>query len=363
MKVFIDGLFCSEQSRGRSIIRNGHIKSTALELLLLRGKFLVIDYDRDPYLKLGSTVYDLNDVLILIRHVLTAAHCLCKYDEEPLGYFTCVKGDQDQIRPGMNEMTIYGGRRFQSFSYNSNEFPNELGRYHWKVSSAYAMPLKYTRFYFEDIGIAVIHRPNRFFDRTELLQKNILRRANIIPICLGRKYLDLNGITLTGAGWGIQYTEFPPVEPPNVQRDPLYSSCMASEQSHKASRFRHCDMKSLKAGPWNDDPFKCRKFELPTEMNDDDKCELYWGMTRHYSKKHLEKLRVPITDADNILKNSIVYIEDRDGEEIVCIASNWRNFKYGWCPLIPLPDEETKGIKPWGVCSPSCSEDLMEVHK
>ena len=36
-------------------------------------------------IKLGSTVYDVNDVFLLIRHVLTAGHCLCKYeDAEPL---------------------------------------------------------------------------------------------------------------------------------------------------------------------------------------------------------------------------------------------------------------------------------------
>merc|ERR1712020_111112 len=124
----------------------------------------------------------------------------------------------------MNEMTIYGGRRFQSFFYNSHELPNDFGKYHWKVSTAYAMPnLKNfaveKRFVQEDIGIAVIHRPYRFFDKNELLEKFPLRRANIVPICLGRKYLDLNGIILTGAGWGIQYTEYPPAESP--QRNPL----------------------------------------------------------------------------------------------------------------------------------------------
>ena len=320
-------------------------------------------------IKLGSTVYDVNDVFLLIRHVLTAGHCLCKYeDAEPLGYFSCLEGDRDQIRPGMNEMTIYGGRRFQSFFYNFHELPNDLGKYHWKVSTAYAMPnLKNfaveKRFVQEDIGIAVIDRPNRFFDKNELLEKFPLRRANIVPICLGRKYLDLNGIILTGAGWGIQYSEYPPAESPNVQRNPLYSSCMASEQSLEGSRFRHCDMKSLRSGPWNNDPFKCRNTELPIGMNDDTRCELYWDRTRHYSRKKLEKLRVPKTDADNMLKNSIVYIRDSNGGKIVCVASNWRNFKYGWCPLIPLPDEEIKGIEPWGVCSPSCSEDLMGVGK
>ena len=71
------------------------------------------------------------------------------------------------------------------------------------------MPLKNGYFHPEDIGIIIIPEPNLFFDKTGLSNKNTLRRAKVVPICLGRKNLDLNGIILTGAGYGNQYYEFP----------------------------------------------------------------------------------------------------------------------------------------------------------
>ena len=229
------------------------------------------------------------------------------------------------------------------------------------MSKAHTMPLKNSRFDPEDIGIAIIPDDKLFFHKTELKDKNALRRAKIVPICLGRKNLDLNGMILTGAGWGRQYFEYPEAEDgnPNFQRDPLYSSCMASEQSLKESRFRHCDMRSLR----DNQGYKCRTKERPTGMHEDAKCKQYWGMARDWGRKYLEKILVPKTEVVEMLTNSIIYIRKLDGGEIVCIESNWKDFEYGWCPLIPLPDEEIKGIRPWGVCSPSCSEDLMEVDK
>ena len=333
----------------------------ARELLLLRGKFLFNNYVRDIYfIKLGSTVDEVHDLFILIRHVLTAAHCLCRQHDKPLGHWIyCLQGNTNQIRPRSNEIYIYGGRRFQSFSDTSRPNPQEFGKYRWKAYKAYAMPLKNGWFYPEDIGIIIIPGPHLFFDRTELSNKNTLRRAKIVPICLGRENVNLDGLILTGAGWGRQYVEFPEVESPNDPRDPLYSSCMASEQSLKESRFRHCDMRSLK----DSQGYKCRTKERPTGMQEDARCEEYWAMAHNSGWNYLESLSVPIPDREKMLKNSIVKVRDIYGGEIVCIEANYEDFDYGWCPLIPLPEEEEKGIQPWGVCSPSCSEDLMNVSK
>ena len=306
---------------------------------------------------MGRTVDDVNDVFILIRHVLTAAHCLCRQFDQPLGHWIyCLQGNTNQIRPRSNEIYIYGGRRFQSFSDTSRPNPQEFGKYRWKAYKAYAMPLKNGHFHPEDIGIIIIPEPHLFFDKTGLSNKNTLRRAKVVPICLGRKNLDLNGIILTGAGYGNQYYEFPPPEPP--WRAPLYSSCMASEQSLKASRFRHCDMRSLRV----QEGYKCRTTR-PTGMQEDKKCEEYWAMARDSGKNYLEELSVPIPDREKMLKNSIVKVKDKNGGEVVCIEANYEDFDYGWCPLISLPEEVQKGIQPWGVCSPSCSKDLMNVSK
>ena len=295
------------------------------------------------------------NICTVIRHILTAGHCLCSQKD---GHFKCLKGHVNQIRPQENEIRIYGGRKYQSYA-DQNNLP-------WGASEAYILASISKNIFFlrEDIGIALIPDafPNdqRFFDKKALLNQNSLRNADIVPICLGHLGMDLTGKTLTGAGWGLQYEEVPAVQP----RDPLYSSCMTSELSLKIeSRFRNCDMESIKA---ND--YECRYDRPPIEM-EEMQCKKYITKARRSMKKYLKKLVLPETfgefGAINTLESIIVYITKKNGEEIACMGTGkdgwWRKaWKYGWCTLPKLLNENKKK---WGVCSHSCSRELMKVTK
>ena len=105
----------------------------------------------------------IHDVFVLNRHVLTAAHCLCTTLDHGYNHYPCLKGDQNQMLPGQNEITIYGGRRYQSYKNNKIPKRRELGKYFWKVSKAYTMPMTNLRFSREDIGIAQISEHQCFF--------------------------------------------------------------------------------------------------------------------------------------------------------------------------------------------------------
>ena len=295
------------------------------------------------------------------RHVLTAGHCLCSTEEEGPETARCIPGNENQIQLDivsgiMNKVTIHGGRMNQS---SDNWFnPDASGHYRWEVSAAYVMPIHQNLvFEYEDIGIALIndlHPNNRFFfDKDALYSdfkfgtKQQVRDARVIPLCLASENSEITGKTLTGAGWGKEYNEQELKDP----RDPDYSSCMTSEKSLREYRFQNCDMKKIK-----DNNFECRTDKPPPR---DKKCKQYIKKAFKKIRENIKKLKMQPIDMVRLSTRDVFYFEEKNGDVVKCVRLDWTLEKYhGWCELLKLPHEDTI---PWGICSPSCSTDMMKV--
>ena len=229
----------------------------------------------------------------------------------------------------------------------------EADLYQWEAQEAYIMKIDETslRILEEDIGMAVID--DVFFDRKALHSLGALANAKVIPLCLPRVGITLNGNTLRGVGWGEQYDEAP--QPRQGLRDPEYSSCMTNEFSLQGSRFRVCDMKFLKANK-----MKCRKDSHMFGMfglfgYDMQKCKSYYEAAKQTTQDKLKNLLITKADLARLTKSSIIYINREHRHEEACVDPR-ALMKYGWCKTLQNPGEE----KPlWGLCSRSC--DLVEV--
>ena len=300
------------------------------------------------------------------RHILTAAHCVCgKRDVHGSDATLCIDRDVSQIQDDpsnnkLNRLTIYGGRKNQSDANWNNR--GELGHYRWQVSHAYIMQNPHLPD--TDIGIASIAEslPEnlKLFDQGALLldfrsrRRNQIKTSRIIPICLAKEKSDLSGKTLKGAAWGLEYEELRENNP----RNPEYSSCMTSELSLREYRFQNCDMQKIKANDW-----ECRTDQAPNGYPVAE-CEDYFNEALWADYKIKQRFAISQKKLDKLYRRDIMYVKNSTTDDpITCIRvtgelePNWRNWRHGWCEL---PGSTSTNFK-WGICSPSCSIQLMKV--
>ena len=267
----------------------------------------------------------------------------------------------DPLHDKVNKITIYAGRKNQSREYRDN--PSERGRYHWEASGAFVIPrMKGPHFEQADIGIVEIEdtpdKTQEFFDQYVLYRdfgspdKEEIKNSRIIPICLASEHSDLSGKTLKGAGWGIEYQE----KRENNPRNPEYSTCMTSELSYpRENRFQNCDMRKIQANNW-----ECRT-DHPPPGYQAEKCKVYAREARGTALRNKFRLKLSTKEFSDLFKIDIMYVKKRNGSSITCIGTDWntgRYWEHGWCELPKsYPGEEFR----WGICSPSCSRDLMRV--
>ena len=249
---------------------------------------------------------------------------------------------------------IYAGRKNQSSANWDNL--GEDNQYRWEVSEAFVIPeTQGNHLKQSDIGIASISemRP-KFFDKNALkkdfntLTREEIKSSRIVPICLAQKNSDLFGRTLKGAGWGREYHELPQNNP----RDPDFSSCMTSELSNRQYRFKNCDMQKIRANNW-----ECRKDRAPPGYPFA-KCRDYFNKDgwKDYKNKLQHRFRLSKKKFDKLFRRDIMYIPS-GSTTINCTRLDWTQWPHGWCELPGSTDANFK----WGICSSSCSKDLMKV--
>ena len=262
----------------------------------------------------------------------------------------------DLSRNKLNLLTIHGGRKNQSDANWNN--PTETNQYQWEVTEAFVVPqMNKGRVVVKpDIGIASISDIlPKFFDKAALSQdflthdKVEIKTSRIVPICLAAKNSDLSGMTMRGAGWGLEYQE----KPENNPRNPEFSSCMTSELSPKVEhRFQNCDMQKIQANDW-----ECRKDSAPDDYPVDE-CRNYFNKAEwtEYRDKLQHRFRLSKKKFDKLFRRDIMYVPNGI-TTTNCTRLDWTEWPYGWCELPGSTDANFK----WGICSPSCSEDLMKV--
>jgi len=264
----------------------------------------------------------------------------------------------DLSRNKLNLLTIHAGRKNQSDA-NWND-PTETNQYQWEVTDARVIPqMKMgqvtTR---PDIGIASISDIlPKFFDKDALskdfrtLDREEIKSSRIVPICLAAENSDFSGKTLKGAGWGWEYQEKPENE--NNPRNPAYSSCMTTELSLKVEhRFKNCDMQKIQANDW-----ECRKDRAPDDYPVNE-CRNYFNKAEwtDYRSKLLHRFRLTKKKFDKLFRRDIMYVPNGI-TTINCTRLDWTQWPHGWCEL---PGSTAASFK-WGICSSSCSKDLMKV--
>ena len=293
-------------------------------------------------------------MISMLRHVITAGHCICnlKHDKNQKRALCMVRptsgpdfyAGKDQIKSKYNEMFVYGGSKsVENFSFTKR----------WTVDEAYTVTdTSRTSVLSGDIGILVLS-PKRakqylFFDRDLLMDKNELGRAVIVPICLTSvDNTNIQSKTLRGVGWGRQYDESPEKEPGHLRKT-IYSSCMTSAASPFFSRYQNCDMEKIQQNGW-----LCETFIKHPGY--DRKCVSYRNLLK--SNRH----SMPSFAWEKLLDTDMMYIIDSNKKKTTCYSpysqyeENPGLVKPGWCYL------KDGGIGHWGMCSKSCNEKLMRV--
>ena len=302
------------------------------------------------------------DNILYQRHVVTAAHCICPRnikqtnDELPHPKSLCKKpyNSRNQITPGFNDVTIYGGHKNRVEVKKSKNAENIFKAVHAFIkggpSSSY--PLIDTK---EDIGLLVSDRAMFNADKLKLTQPLPFDRPPIIPICLAAENSDYNHEKVVGVGWGLLYKESP-VRTNN--QDPIYSSCMSNEVGPDKWAFEPCDMNWLKKEIRVQNVVKkrrwaCDKNRYPDEVERDIvKCNNYFL----HAKRILDKSQISVMEKIDKIYIHVKKINkpiDLNAPIITCY--NKKQFtENGWCEL-------QRSSVAWGFCSPSCDEDLLKV--
>ena len=293
--------------------------------------------------------------LISSRHAVTAGHCICsRTKHEPKTAAPCLSSDKNQIVSGKNEITVYGGR-FKDIKTISPFFRSK-----WMAGSAYLMS---NDDFVDDIGVVELLNIHIIFDEKAL--KNDwdlhhgwdLLHARIVPICLGASEFNIRHRDVRGLGWGKMYAESPDVV--GQPRNPIYSSCMTNQASPDQWKFQNCDMKRMNAGiRW-----ECDKTHPPPSYEDgqyDDCMKLFEKVKMLEDKKNPGK-----TIGERINKVDKIYEEYDNKKSLECINPDLLT-NSGWCYLKDFPEKyEQPNWDPdreaWGICSPSCDPELMQV--
>ena len=229
---------------------------------------------------------------------------------------------KNQIKIKYNEVTVHGGSKdVENFSFQKT----------WTIDEAYTVTDPwYTSVLSADIGILVLSskrsKQDLFFDRALLMDKNELGRAMVVPICLTSvDNANIQGKTLRGVGWGIQYDESPEKEPGHLRKT-IYSSCMTSAASPFFSRYQNCDMEKIEQNGW-----LCENFIKHPGY--DRNCVYYRNLLK--SNRH----SMPNFAWEKWLDSDIMYIIDSNKKKTTCYSpysqyeENPGLVKPGWCHL------------------------------
>ena len=225
--------------------------------------------------------------------------------------------------------------------------------YRWQIDSAYIMsdiPK------IDDIGIVELSN-SVFFDKRALINPEELHTARIVPICLGGLRTDIKNKEVRGVGWGTVYEEAPMSNP----RDPILSSCMTNQASPDPWKFQSCDIRRMKKG----NTWECDKIRPPPtyDPGQDSTCkELFEDAKKVRDKKDPGKT---ISEKINKIDNLYIVKQFTDKKSLECVNPHIIT-KFGWCYLKDFPEKyEQPNWDPdreaWGICSPSCDPELMQV--
>ena len=289
---------------------------------------------------------------------MTAAHCICPQEKSSLlpdphsqNYPTphskaiCKRPYyRNQITPGFNEISIYGGNKDLDTLKSTQNAQNTFSIKYAFIKNLRSWFPPYNFAGEDDIGLLVTDRV--LFDRNKLKHTQPLDRPSIVPICLAAENTNFISEKVFGVGWGVIYDESP-----SAPEDPYYSSCMTNEVGPEKGRFEHCDMDWIKRKNW-----ACEKNDYPDEIKKDlFKCRYY--LLR--AKSALDELQVTVMD--KIDKIHIHYNIDKINTKnrlnepfLTCYRERLFD-ENGWCVSM-------RSGKGWGFCSPSCGNNLMGVR-
>ena len=299
-------------------------------------------------------------------HVLTAGHCICDQVNSNKDV-RCGSTSINQLRPLLNEITVYGG------SYKESEMKSANYKYTWIMDFAYIMG----DFESYDVGVAGVDPNNRKFFDTEKLFKD-LKKSKIVPLCLGKESLDITNKAVKGAGWGVEYEEIPKIKP----RKPIFSSCMTSQASPDMWRFQNCDLDRLSVSPGSKN-LECYKKRSPPDYKkgQSQKCEKifndaqnildgHWIIPYKIGQSPSKTIKDKLSKVDKIYLSSTLDPNERfddlkDPE--VCYNPDLLS-NNGWCYLKDFPEKweaqsagKSWNREAWGICSPACDSNMNQV--
>ena len=310
-----------------------------------------------------------------IRHVLTAAHCICEGSSITTSSSTttkstttsavqCLGKNQNQIQKKKNTIVVAGGSKLIA------ELDRSDWHLRWDIDYAY---IRNEDFNIHDIGILELgSKQTPFFDRSRLLIDTELQNAEIVPICLGALNLGLKidkDTKIKQLGWGRAYEEFPLKEDTGGIKNPEYSSCMTTQASHDTWRFQNCDMKHLKRPGKN--IWECEKKHGPPdyEKGKVKRCNEYFEK----ANKAMDPANPGKTFSQTRLKEKdfiyVVNVENGKVKTEKCFNPTLLS-NFGWCFLADFREKHDtnyamqknwKGGDAWGICSPSCDTKYTNV--
>ena len=290
---------------------------------------------------------------------MTAAHCICPWKlkssdagHHPVAKSLCKKPyhRRNQIFPGFNDITIYGGHKNLDELKNSKNAENIFRTTHAFIKNGPSSSPPYQIDAKNDIGLLVSDKI--LFDKNIFMNLNDLDRPPIVPICLAAENADFSNEEVLGVGWGLVYKESP-IRSNN--QNPYFSSCMTNEVGPDKWGFEHCDMDWIKSeikvnNVIKKESWSCNKKSYPDELEKDvTKCKNYFLEARRILDES-QIIAMELVDKIHIYKH-----QDLNTPILTCYTEKYFN-ENGWCEL-----ERTSAG--WGFCSPSCKEELLRVSK
>ena len=292
------------------------------------------------------------------RHVVTAAHCICPKKKEysdagphPHLKSLCKKPyyRRNQITPGYNDITIYGGDKNLDKLKNPKNAKNKFSTTYAFIKNGPSSSPPYQIDAKDDIGLLVSDKV--LFDKNKLLNLHFLERPPIVPICLAAENADFNNEKVLGVGWGLVYKESPTR---TNNQNPYFSSCMTNEVGPEKWGFEHCDMdwikKKIKANKvLRKDSWSCDKKNYPDDVEKDiSRCKDYFLEARRVLDESQIKA-MELVDKIHIYKQ-----QDLNTPILTCYKEKYF-IENGWCEL-------KRTSAGWGFCSPSCKDELLRVR-
>ena len=109
-------------------------------------------------------------------------------------------------------------------------------------------------------------------------------------------------------------------------------------------------MQKIKANDW-----ECRTDRHPNGYPFA-KCRDYFNKRQWTDYRTRQRFKLSRKKFDELFRRDIMYVPD-GSTTINCTRLHWTDWPYGWCELPKSTDVDFK----WGICSSSCSRQLMKV--